>query len=181
MTKVQEAIEEIIEESYLLGLSEKEIREDFKQFIDTCYNVIHHNIKDRGVVSNLAENLAREQTVILIADRNAGLPQAGLKETSGNESTKSQTADDFCEKVARRKRQILRTLAKYDPDLVRIIDEHRFQGENDEPVRPAFRRKHRRINWKINWSDLRVQMLKVGYAATVGLIVLLIWYSLTQT
>ena len=181
MTKVQEAIEEIIEESYLLGLSEKEIREDFKQFIDTCYNVIHHNIKDRGVVSNLAENLAREQTVILIADRNAGLPQAGLKETSGNESTKSQTADDFCEKVARRKRQILRTLAKYDPDLVQIIDEHRFQGENDEPVRPAFRRKHRRINWKINWSDLRVQMLKVGYAATVGLIVLLIWYSLTQT
>ena len=179
MTRVQEAIEEIIEESYLLGLSEKEIREDFKQFIDTCYNVIHHHIKDRDVVPSLAESLAREKTVILIADRNAGLPLAGLKENSGNEETKSQTADDFGEKVARRKRQILRTLAKYDPDLVRIIDEHRFQGEIDEPVRPVFRRKAQRINWKISWSDLRVQMLKVGYAATVGLVILLIWYGLT--
>ena len=68
MTKVREAIEEIIEESYLLGRSEPEILQDFKRFIDTCYAVIHENIRDREVVSSLAENLEREQAVILIAD-----------------------------------------------------------------------------------------------------------------
>ena len=66
-SRVKEAIEEMIEESYLLGLSEQEIRKDFKRFIDACYAVIQENVKDRSIVSGLAENLAREQTVILIA------------------------------------------------------------------------------------------------------------------
>jgi hypothetical protein len=43
--KVKEAIEEMIEESYLLGLSEQEIRKDFKRFIDACYVVIQENVK----------------------------------------------------------------------------------------------------------------------------------------
>ena len=59
MTKVREAIEEIIEESYLLGRSEREIRQDFKRFVDTCYAVIHDNIKDREAVSSLAWKISR--------------------------------------------------------------------------------------------------------------------------
>ena len=59
MDSVKDAIEEIIEESYLLGLSEAEIREDFRRFIDTCYSVIEANVQTREAISGLAEDLAR--------------------------------------------------------------------------------------------------------------------------
>ena len=68
MSNVKEAIEEIIEESYLLGLSEDEIRQDFKRFIDTCFNVIQSHVKNREAISGLTEDLTREKTCILIAD-----------------------------------------------------------------------------------------------------------------
>ena len=58
----KDAIEEMIEESYLLGLSEEEILADFSRFIDTCYTVIQGNVKSREALSRLAENLAREKT-----------------------------------------------------------------------------------------------------------------------
>ena len=222
-SKVKEAIEEMIEESYLLGLSEQEIRSDFKRFIDACYSVIEENVKDRSVVSGLAENLAREQTVILIADR-AEAP--GLDITVGDldesvtdpedpEADDTQTnhaaTQEFSEKVAQRKRQILRTIAQYDPQLVRLIDAHRFQGEGDEPSRPAFAKPSRRARrtgalpsgasrtsswrlglqslglgfrrsrpWRLDWSQVRLQMLKVGYATTIALIIALIWLGFTK-
>jgi hypothetical protein len=191
-SRVKEAIEEMIEESYLLGLSKQEIRKDFKRFIDACYTVIQENVKDRTIVSGLAENLAREQTVILIADRAeasaADAPVGDLDESAADEDTaevdRNRAApQEFSEKVARRKRQILRTIAKYDPQLVRLIDAHRFQGEGDEPSRPAFTRPRR--SWRsrarrVEWSQVRLQLLKVGYATTIVLIIALIWLGFTQ-
>jgi hypothetical protein len=189
-SRVKEAIEEMIEESYLLGLSKQEIRKDFKRFIDACYAVIQENVKDRTIVSGLAENLAREQTVILIADR-AEAPAAddpvadldGYKSDQDSDEVRA-APQEFSEKVARRKRQILRTIAKYDPQLVRLIDAHRFQGEGDEPSRPAFTRPSRR-SWRsrarrVDWSQVRLQLLKVGYATTIVLIIALIWLDFTQ-
>jgi hypothetical protein len=192
--KVKEAIEEMIEESYLLGLSEREICRDFKRFIDACYAVIQENVKDRSVVSGLAENLAREQTVLLIADRADAPPGADvsledLEKTAADEEKadgeRNRAAiQEFSEKVARRKRQILRTIAQYDPQLVRLIDAHRFQGDEDEPTRPAFLRPSRG-SWRlrlqrVDWSQVRLQLLKVGYATTIALIVTLIWLGFTQ-
>lgn len=178
MTKVKEAIEEVIEESYLLGLSEPEIRKDFKRFIDTCFVVIHDHVKDRDVVTGLAESLAREQTCILIADRGEGSGEVGVSQGSGEQQA---TLEEFSEKVARRKRQILRTIAKYDPQLVRLIDEQRFQGEGGgEPSRPPLGRLPWRPSWRPDWIQLRLQLLKIGYATTIGVIILLIWLGFIQ-
>lgn len=187
-SKVKEAIEEMIEESYLLGLSEQEIRKDFKRFIDACYAVIQENIKDRTIVSGLAENLAREQTVILIADRaDAPGPDLGLDvgDIDDVEQEDRIATQEFSEKVARRKRQILRTIAKHDPQLVRLIDAHRFQSEGDEPSRPSFPRSRVRRSWRararqVDWPQVRLQLLKAGYATTIALIIALIWLGFTQ-
>lgn len=194
-SKVKEAIEEMIEESYLLGLSQHEVRQDFKRFIDTCYAVIQENVKDRDAVSGLAESLAREQTVLLIADRAeterteaADTVEDAIEEAADQalEAVASdETVDDaaraaheFSEKVARRKRQILRTIAEVDPRLVRLIDGQRFQGEADEPQRPVFRRQI--LGGRVDWSQVRTNLLKVGYATTVALIILLIWLGFMQ-
>ena len=183
-SKVKEAIEEMIEESYLLGLSEEEIRQDFKRFIDACYTVVQQNVKDRAVVSGLAESLAREQTVLLIADRAetpAAEPAVGEVDDELAEGVASQ---EFSEKVARRKRQILRTIAQYDPQLVRLIDAQRFQGEAEEPARPALARrvaKTRRPRRQLDWAQVRLQLLKLGYATTIAVIVLLVWLGFMQS
>ena len=82
--------------------------------------------------------------------------------------------------MARRKRQILRTIAKYDPQLVRLIDAQRFQGEAEEPSRPALGRPPWRPSWKPDWTQLRLQLLKIGYATTIGVIILFIWLGFIQ-
>ncbi len=204
-SKVKEAIEEMIEESYLLGLSQHEVRQDFKRFIDTCYSVIQDNVKDRQAVNGLAESLAREQTVILIADRaetdrieadadrtdadrvdpeadSTKEPPAESLATDPGEATDVEKAtQEFSEKVARRKRQILRTIAEVDPALVRLIDEQRFQGETQEPHRPLFRRQRGFATLgRLDWAQVRMNLLKVGYATTVALIILFIWLGFMQ-
>ncbi len=166
MTNVKEAINELIEESYLMGLSEQEIRRDFEHFIETCFAVIHDNVKDREAINGLTENLAREKTCILIADHSATTAQPEIRE----EDAAKDPNEVFVEKVARRKRLILKIIAQHDPELVRLIDEQRFQGKiEDEVVRPKFKIKERP-----NWEHVRVMLLKVGYAATIVLIILLI-------
>lgn len=170
-SKVKEAIEEMIEESYLLGLSEQEIQQDFKRFIDACSTVIQENVKDRALVSGLVESLAHEQTVPI-----AGRAEAGSGEVSVEEGTASR---EFSERVARRKRQILRAIAEHDPALVRLIDAHRFQGDGEEPrASAALGRRWRPVPWPLD--QVRDQLLRVGYAATIALILLLIWLGLMQ-
>ena len=64
----------------------------------------------------------------------------------------------------------MKIIAQYDPDLVRLIDEQRFQGKiQEEVVRPKFKIKKRP-----NLEHLQALLLKVGYVATIGLIILLI-------
>ncbi len=169
MDSVKDAIEEIIEESYLLGLSEAEIREDFRRFIDTCYAVIEANVQNREAISGLAEDLAREKTCVLIADHSdeAAFDEAGGKIKDAQEA--------FAEKIARRKRMILKAIADYDPQLVRLIDEQRFQGEIKEIVRPKFMPKQ-----SYNWEQHRQLLLKLGYVTTVVLIMLLIYLGFIQ-
>jgi VIT1/CCC1 family predicted Fe2+/Mn2+ transporter len=174
--RVKEAIEEMIEESYLLGLSEQEIRQDFKRFIDTCYAVIHDHIRDRSVVSGLAESLAREKTVLLIADRAEGMV-ADLE--MGDEGIIKSPSEVFAEKVARRKRQILKAIAQHDPQLVRLIDAQRFQGDVREPVRPRFRPPWR-SRCRPDWERLRLQLLRIGYATTVALILVLVYLGFAR-
>ena len=173
MADVKEAINELIEESYLLGLSEQEIRQDFEHFIETCFVVIHDHVQDKQAISKLTENLAREKTCILIADRSA---TAGGQPEVQEEASDKAPSEVFAEKVARRKRLILRTIGQYDPELVRLIDEQRFQGKiEEEASRPKFRvRKHP------NWERTRLLLLKIGYATTIALIILLIYLGFIQ-
>jgi len=174
MSSVKEAIEEIIEESYLLGLSEEEIRRDFSRFIDTCYSVIHAHVKDRQIISGLMDDLAREKSCMLIASSASGSGSEADPEMQDEEPVRS-AHELFAEKVARRKRMILKSIGDYDPHLVRLIEERRFQVDFRKVERSRSRaRKHR------NWEHHRLVLLKLGYAATVVVIIVLIYLSFIQ-
>jgi hypothetical protein len=58
---------------------------------------------------------------------------------------------------------------------VRLIDEKRFQGEVREVIRPKFR-----VRKQYHWEKHRLSLLKLGYASTVVLIILLIYLGFVQ-
>lgn len=163
MADVKDAVEEMIEESYLLGLSEEEILADFSRFIDTCYTVIQDNVKSSESLSRLAENLAREKTSTRDADEAAALGKVAARD-----------ARRACaEKAARRKRMVLKAIADYDPDLVRLINEQRFQVDTQEAVRPKFK-----AGPSYDWERCGQFLLKAGCTTVIALILFLIYLKL---
>ena len=166
MADVKDAIEEMIEESYLLGLSEEEILADFSRFIDTCYTVIQGNVKSREALSRLAENLAREKT----STRSPDLPS-----DIGEGEVPAKDAQRACaEKAARRKRMVLKAIADYDPHLVRLINEQRFQVDLQEEVaRPKFKARRGR-----DWERYGQLLLQVGCITVIALVLFLIYLRL---
>ena len=173
MANVKEAIEEVIEESYLLNLTAEEIRRDFEKFIDTCFLVIKSQVQDRDTLAGLNKELAREKTCVLIAEHD-GVRET--TETSGG-SDISVPISGFAEKVARRKCLILKAIAEIDPKLVRLIDEQRFGG--DFPDESKRKIKNKNIKSSINREQLRTHMLQIGYGVTVAVIVLLMYLGLS--
>ncbi len=160
---VKDAIEEMIEESYLLGLSEEEILADFSRFIDTCYTVIQDHVKSRAALSRLAENLAREKT----STRSIDLPTELGK-------VAAQDAQRACaEKAARRKRMVLKAIADYDPQLVRLINEQRFQVDLQEVVRPKLK-----VGQGHDWERYGQLLLQAGCITVIALLMVLIYIRL---
>lgn len=127
MMRTSEYIEEIIEESYLLGLSEGEIRANLEQFVETCGCVIREHVQDKKQLDMLAEKLARARALSLIEDRVAeGKPAQAPRE-------------ELAERVARSKRLILRAIGECNPRLVELIEQTRFPGQPpvSKPVLPV--------------------------------------------
>jgi len=119
-----EFIEEAIEESYLLGLSDSEIRANLDHFIDTCGRVIREHVHDRKQMQALAEKLARARALSLIENHQEGEWDDALPPQDHNENQ-----DSLAERVARNKRIILSAIAECDPSLVERIDRVRFPNQ----------------------------------------------------
>ena len=112
----------------------------------------------------MAENLAREKTSTRIADQSTDLGKVAAKD-----------AQRACaEKAARRKRMVLKAIADYDPHLVRLINEQRFQVDLQEEVaRPKIkvRRGH-------DWERYGQLLLQAGCITVIALLMVLIYLRL---
>ncbi len=124
MPNIRESINEMIEESYLLSLSESEIRMDLERFIEICTRVIRENIHDRKQMQKLSEKLARARALDLIEDYQG----AEYSETFTKSQAVRPSRERFAEKVARNKRLILRAIRECDPKLEGLIEQERFPG-----------------------------------------------------
>ena len=169
MASIKEAIEEVIEESYLLNLTTEEIRQDFEKFIETCFEVIKSNVRNPDSLAELNKELAREKTCILIDE--FGGSEGGIPLYT-DDSNKDVPSTGFAEKVARRKCLILKAIAESDPKLVRLIDEHRFSGEIPN-------RQDRKLIIQRDKGELRMLLLQIGYGVTVAVIILLMYLGLS--
>jgi hypothetical protein len=160
-----EYIEEAIEESYLIGLNEKEIRANLDQFIDICGRIIREHVHDKQKMQILAEKLARARALSLIEDRQDG---------EWNEIQPITPQPNLAERVARNKRLILRAISECDPQLVEKIEKARFP--KDDPKMPQLN------PWEGTASvgKPRSLLFKIGSLAVILIILLLIYLSLLQ-
>tara|TARA_Y100001934_G_C11877981_1_gene551698 strand:- start:29 stop:559 length:531 start_codon:yes stop_codon:yes gene_type:complete len=133
MPGTNENIDQLIEESYLLSLSEEEIRADLDRFVEVCGKVIRENVHDRKQMQELAQKLARARALSLIEDQHDEDDELGISEPFEIEDDSRSPKEIFAEKVARNKCLILRTIRDCNPGLEDLIDKERYPNLGEEP------------------------------------------------
>ena len=119
MPSIRDSIDEMIEESYLLGLSKSEIKADLDRFVEICGKIIHENVHDRKQIQKLTEKLARARALSLIEEHHEEDPEQDAVLPDGKKAVGSSRGR-FAERVARNKRLILRTINDCDPLLLQV-------------------------------------------------------------
>jgi hypothetical protein len=121
-----ETIDQLIEESYLLSLSEEEIRSDLDRFVEVCGKVIRGNVHDRKQMQDLAQKLARTRALSLIEDQHEDPDDLEIPEPFEIEDGSRSPKEIFAEKVARNKCLILKTIRDVNPALEDLIEKERY-------------------------------------------------------
>ena len=134
MPDIRESIDEMIEESYLVGLTEGEIRADMERFVSICGRVIRENVHDKKQTRRLTEQLARARALSLVEDASGSRDDSDL--LIPDAETRTSPRGRYAERAARNKRLILRVIRECDPKLEQLIEQERFSGSLPEPSAP---------------------------------------------
>ncbi len=173
MPDIRESIDEMIEESYLVGLTEGEIKADMERFVSICGRVIRENVHDKKQTRRLTEQLASARALSLVEDVSGSgddsdllVPDAGSRTSPGGR---------YAERAARNKRLILRVIRECDPKLEQLIEQERFSGSLAQPAAPALP-----ISGNAPRNRVRDLVLKTCFAVTLLFILLLVYLVLLQ-
>ena len=167
-----EYIEEMIEESYLLGLSEPDIRANLDRFVETCGRVIRKNVHNKKQMHILAEKLARARALSLIEDQQE---DDETEDLLPKDNPLKSPQEQLAEKVARNKRLILRAIGECNPKLVHLIEQERFPRQTQDPLPPMA--MPIAPSGHQTFKDL---VLKASYVVALVLVLLIIYLVLLQ-
>ncbi len=169
MPEASETIDQLIEESYLLGLSEEEIRADLDRFVEVCGKVIRQHVHDRKQMQELAQKLARTRALSLIEDQqdDDDLP---IEDQGEDRSARER----FAEKVARNKCLILKTIRDCNPQLEELIEKERYPSLIQDSEGPL------PFNSGSGKTTARDMFFKVFYVVTLLFVLLLVYLVLLQ-
>lgn len=173
MPSTNQTIDQLIEESYLLSLSEEEIRSDLDRFVEVCGKVIRENVHDRKQMQSLARQLARARALSLIEDQHDDDEDIGITEPFEIEDDSRTPKEIFAEKVARNKCLILKTIRDCNPGLEDLIDKERYpaMADDPEPTMPFSSSQGR---------SPKDMVFKVFYVVTLLFVLLLVYLVLLQ-
>jgi len=133
--KTRDMVEELIEESYLLGLTEDQIWEDLRRFVATCERAIREHVGDEKTLDRLLSYLnalkeqAYQEVVAKVREARA------LIKPDGSRKTRKEL---LAEQAAKNKRMVLQAIRESDPELAAKIEQKRF---------PALETKARENQW----------------------------------
>lgn len=110
---IKEHVEELIEESYLLCLSDKEIRDYFREFLDVCDFTLRSNlsIHDSSRITNVKIALLKAR--LFISEN-----PVHVTKHDHDEETERSCHEILAKQIVIAKRSIIRILAGINPSLV---------------------------------------------------------------
>ena len=163
MQKIRDMVQEAIEESYLLGMTEEEIWADLTRFVELCNRVIREHVRNGKALNELASKLSLVKQDVL-TNASSSSKREDLIRPDGRPKSYLEL---LAEKAARNKRLVLKAIEECDPHLVQLIQAQRFLKKED--ARPP-----RRTGW-------RVILLRVGYGLLALCIALLLYLMMCDT
>lgn len=163
MAEIKEAIETMIQESYLLGLSEPEIVEDLQRFVRRCVDVIGQNVKDKRAAEQLKAKLKFIGTRALV-------PNTTGENVFKTDGTMKTSRELLAEQAARHKRLMLKMIGEYDPKLVRAIERERYHRIPKSQIRSGRRMRAR----------TKLLILRVCYLILVVFLLILIYIAILE-
>jgi len=117
---IKQHIEDLIEESYILSLSDIEMREYFRDFIDACDHVLRTNISINDDLKTIRIKMALLKARLLV-DQNSVI----VVQREGKEGHVGTGHDLFARQIISTKRAILRFFELLDQDVAQaVLDEN---------------------------------------------------------
>jgi len=115
----KDMVDELIEESYLLSLTEEQIWEDLRRFVATCERAIRERVHDERALDKLLSYLRslKKQAYHEV------MAKAGALKPDGSRKTRREL---LAEQAAKNKRMVLKAIRECDPDLAADIEQSRY-------------------------------------------------------
>lgn len=122
MDRDREAVEDLIEESYLLSLSETAVNLRMKAFARMCDRCIRDSLEDSDHIEDLFEKLA---TMMYLYD----------KALTSDEEELVEMPDDMkkVRNIVRKRRLALRIIERFAPEAARLII-HEMRGDWESEI-----------------------------------------------
>jgi len=117
---VKRQVDEVITESYLLCLDEREVRSYLKHFLDTCETVLSDASEGKNTLRLATIRIAMFKASLLLSEHSLAV----TRQPDGEDTNTGTTDADmmrFVEQVASARSLILRLLEEYDSSLFKAV------------------------------------------------------------
>ncbi len=127
---INQEIDDIIEESYLLSLPEAEIRHYLRHFLEACDTVLHRNISAWDDTRLIGIKITLLKVRLLLRD--GSVPVTNSVVESDREAGKQCSVDSLAEQVFTTRHLILNLLTSISPNLTKEVLEEEKCRKLDE-------------------------------------------------
>jgi hypothetical protein len=157
--RIKQQVEDVIEESYLLGLSNSEIQLNLRNFVETCENVLRESVQEGRDLKVTEIRIAILRAYLLLS-----LDSYPLKKHREDVSASVKSPHNLLvEQVVATKSLILRLIEEYDSELAEAI--HVGNLEKGAQIKKRQIRKTRLLSF----------LVQSGYFVLLVLTGLILW------
>ena len=114
---IKHQVEELIEESYLLSLSETEIRNYLRNFLDACETILKENISIQGDIRIIGVKIALLKVRLLLREWAQHSVKVPTVKSEGEDKKAKSNVELLAQQVVDIKRLILNLLGSINPKL----------------------------------------------------------------
>jgi hypothetical protein len=163
---IKQQIDEVITESYLLCLTEREVREYLKNFLDSCDSVLREKAGAAKDIRLTGIKVALLKGYFLLSGDSRPVPNPAHNLHNKAADTKSDR-ELFTEQVVSVRSSILRLLDDYNPKITTAV-------LHNSRKRDGLRR------YLPSGILFRSILMHAGYFALIAAVVFMIWFLLTH-